>query len=320
MGARALLVCSILLLLIAHVGLLRWNASNDYKEKAEQHVTSRDYYGRPSSYSSPDDAFVMGSLAVVFWSAVYELVVIVAILNQQRGIYWSTMKKRVGYSRFWRYVLRVWLLAAFGSAMMAPARFCSFGAYFLLNALVTAHMLHVFRRSIKKYEKFIERTLQTNVSEGRQLTKDDAHALYELVGYLHDLSSPSIFDPVCFVRSWLASEANQFVKISCWIHKFEVHREALASKEPEMAVALLPVIAQMRARSEQYDVPNQTREQFRRLIQLGCVTVHSGEGNQTSVEVRTEPLPAHVQQQRETPSAPFNEPPPKYEQTAVNIG
>ncbi|KAI6238547.1 hypothetical protein M3Y99_00678400 [Aphelenchoides fujianensis] len=302
MGAGLALVCCVLLLLFGHLGLYHWNMSNEYLQMVMKNEQS-----------------ALGwSALLVFCSGLYGLFVLGGIVSTRRGNDWRMMECHEGCARFFRSVAFVWLAAALVSTIVASQWFFAFAAYFLLNAAATGFVLLAFQSGVKKYEEFIDRTLKANAHSGHVLTQADAHAVFELLNHRRHLSPPTVWDVSCREKldAW---HADDFFTIGCWMHELEGFRNVLATKEPKAAASLHLLIARMQSRCEKYALTEEKRAQFRRLVQLGGEGVVSGADGPMEVEVRKEIPSKVVEHKREAASAPFDEPPPKYEEKTDNV-
>ncbi|KAI6221465.1 hypothetical protein M3Y99_01540400 [Aphelenchoides fujianensis] len=209
--------------------------------------------------------------------------------------------------------LLVFCSGLYGLLVIGGIWFFSFAAYFLLNGAATGFMLFAFKSEVKKYEKFIDRTLEANVLTGHKLTEADAHAVFELLNHRRHLSPPTVWDVSCREKldAW---HADDFFTIGCWIYELEGFRNVLATKEPKMAASLHLLIARMHARCEKYALTEVERARFRRLVQCGGEGVVSGPDGRMEIEVRKEIPLKIVHKKQQAASAHFDEPPPEYEE------
>ncbi|KAI6185166.1 hypothetical protein M3Y99_01952900 [Aphelenchoides fujianensis] len=258
------------------------------------------------------DSSLYWSGMLMFASILYGGLVLSGIVNSQKGKDRKEMEHREADTCLYSSVVVVWLVAALVLTIVAFEWFFAFGAYCLLNAAATAFMLSAFQNEVKKYEEFIAGTRLLNALYGRHLTEDDAHALFELLTHRRLLSPPSACT-TNFEERLNAWHVDDFVTISWWIRKLE----SIASQDPQMAIALGSLISRMQRRCEKYDLTEEKRAQFRRLIQFDEYTVVPGTDGVAGLCARLEKALATVQKKQAAVNVPIDEPPPKYEEKKV---
>ncbi|KAI6221464.1 hypothetical protein M3Y99_01540300 [Aphelenchoides fujianensis] len=293
MGTKMLYGCAVLLL-AGHAGLFVWNSSDEWKTMENQ----------------KDDTTLQGSYLLAFISFLYTLRALTAIESSSKGNRWKLMAAPAANARFLCAWVVLWCVAVVISGLFARKQFFSYGLYFLLNELTALLILRAFKQEVKKYEEFIVRVQEANALNGRQPTRADAHAVFELLHQRRRLSEKSARGATQLREKLAAAQVDDFFTTSCWIHDLE----ALAAEDPQMSGALRPLVAQMRSRCEKWELSDEKRAQFLRLVQLGGPIVVPGLAGEPEVVIRPERPLAIAAEKHDAVSVPINEPPPEYEE------
>jgi hypothetical protein len=260
--------------------------------------------------SKRNDDGLQASQSLALLSGIYGLLMTWLIAGLRKGTVQTKMELRAQHERLIRNVAILWIVACIASNLLNADQFFSFGAYFLLNGIITFFVLPAFQNAVEKVEKFVARAREANARLGHELTEADALAVFELVNHRRKIAARTVERAAILKEKLTAWQVDDFFTTSCWIHDLE----ALAAKDPQTNDALRSLIGQMKARCEKCELSDEKRAQFLRLVQLGGPIVVPGQDGEQEVVIRGERPLAIAQEKLAVVSVPINEPPPEYEE------